>query len=54
MILLFDFSLVTSESVGGGEEGVVGVVGSSTHLACNMTPPSLTDKVSSCLLDINA
>ena len=54
MTLLFDFSLVTSESVGGGEEAVVGVVGSSTHLACNMTPPFLTDKVTNLLVTITS
>lgn len=46
------FSLVTSDVVGpvSGEEPVVGVVGSSTHLACNMTPPFLTDKVTNLIV----
>ena len=27
------------------DEAVIGVVGSSSHLSCNMTPPAVTDKV---------
>ena len=47
---------MTNDIVGpvSGEEPVVGVVGSSTHLACNMTPPFLTDKVTNILVTITS
>ena len=37
---------VDSSGVDGEKnDSVIGVVGSSTFLSCNMTPPSITDKV---------
>ena len=43
-----------SRTVSSEDEPVIGVVGSSSYLSCNMTPPAVTDKVTniSTYLDI--
>ena len=37
--------MITVDSSGVEDDSLIGVVGSSTYLSCNMTPPSIKDKV---------
>ena len=39
------YYLIRLDVCRGGDDPVIGVVGSSSYLSCNMTPPTLTDKV---------
>ena len=38
-------TLFCPRTVSSEDEPVIGVVGSSSYLSCNMTPPAVTDKV---------
>ena len=43
--VIYSYYYSASRTVSSEDEPVIGVVGSSSYLSCNMTPPAVTDKV---------
>ena len=43
--VIYSYHYSASRTVSSEDEPVIGVVGSSSYLSCNMTPPAVTDKV---------